>query len=95
MNNKWSIEEEKQLNMVLEEWFSEFKLIFYKTKIKDIENFISYAKYSFQFHNVFRYADKIINSHPNWDEWEILVRNFYIVACNKNMNRRNSYIFCK
>jgi len=92
MNNKWSNEEEKKLKMVLEEWLSEFKLIFYKTKIKDIENFILYSKYSFEYHNVFRYAYEIINAHPNWDEWENLVRNFYILACNKNINRRNSYI---
>ena len=79
--NIWNIDEQKILEMVLEEWLLEFQTIFKKSKKSDLDNFIFYARSSFIHNNVFRYAYHLLNNHPNWDDWENLVRQFYLKRC--------------
>jgi len=79
--DNWSDDEVKILEMVLEEWFEEFRKIFSKNKKSDVDNFVFYAKHSFMYNNVFRYAVQIINNHKNWEEWEERVIQFYLKKC--------------
>lgn len=81
MTENFSQEEEKILENIFEEWFSEFRIIFKKNKKEDIDNFIFYAKNSFIYNNVFRYAHKIIQNHPKWEEWEKYAKQFYYKSC--------------
>jgi len=81
-NNIWTEEDKKILDIVLEEWFSEFLSIFKKLKKEEVENFIFYSKCSFIYHNVFFKEYQLIQNHPNWNEWEHLVKQFYLKKCS-------------
>ena len=85
-------EEEKILESIFEEWISEFRMIFKKNKISDIDNFLFYAKNSLICYNVFRYAYEVIDNHPNWEEWEEYARQFYYKSCIYMYKRKISII---
>lgn len=70
----FSPQEEKIIEMVAEEWLEEFHTIFKKS---DIDNFLFYAKNSFIQKNVFCYAKEVIDTHPNWDDWQEYIRKIY------------------
>jgi len=85
----FSPEEEKIIEMVVEEWLGEFRTIFRNNKKSDIDNFLFYAKNSFIHKNVFRYAKEVIDAHPNWDDWQEYIRKIYLKNC---IYRRKSII---
>jgi hypothetical protein len=82
-NNIWTEEDEKMLEVVLNEWLSEFLIIFKSIKKTDLDNFIFYAKSSFIYHNLFYKEYKLIKNHPDWNHWENLVKQFYLKKCRR------------
>lgn len=90
--NIWSEEDQKLLEIVLEEWLSEFQIIVKKLKKTDLDNFLFYTKSSFSYHNIFYHEYQLIKNHPNWNEWENLVKQFYLNKCNISIYSRRSSI---